>query len=61
LKAIATEHAATSTVGDVNDGSLFACVMQDVGESLDGLVYAVGTINLKRLSGQGLIGIICQL
>ena len=49
LAAVASELDATSTVGDVNDSSLFPRAAQDAGESLDGLVYAVGTINLRSL------------
>ena len=49
LAATAAELEATFTAGDVTDGSLFSRVAQDAGESLDGLVYAVGTINLRSL------------
>jgi NAD(P)-dependent dehydrogenase (short-subunit alcohol dehydrogenase family) len=49
VAAIAAELGATSTVGDVTDGGLFTRVAHDAGESLDGLVYAVGTINLRSL------------
>jgi len=49
LAAAAAELEAAFTTGDVTDGSLFAHVAQDAGESLDGLVYAVGTINLRSL------------
>ena len=49
LAAIATELAATTTVGDVNDAKLFSRATQDAGESLNGLVYAVGTVNLRSL------------
>ena len=49
LAAFATEFGAKITVGDVNDGSLFSRAAKDSGESLDGLVYAVGTINLRSL------------
>lgn len=49
LTAIARELGATSTQGDVNDSSLFARAAQDAGAALDGLVYAVGTINLRSL------------
>lgn len=49
LAAIAKELGATSSLGDVNDSSLFARVTQDAGAALDGLVYAVGTINLRSL------------
>jgi len=49
LSAIATECGANFTVGDVNEGSLFSRAAKDAEESLDGLVYAVGTINLRSL------------
>jgi NAD(P)-dependent dehydrogenase (short-subunit alcohol dehydrogenase family) len=49
LSAIARELGATSTLGDVNDSSLFARVVEESGAVLDGLVYAVGTINLRSL------------
>lgn len=47
---IAAELGARFTLGDVTDASLFPRVMQAVGESLDALVYAIGTINLKPLA-----------
>ena len=49
LAAIAKELGATYTLGDVNDSSLFTRAAQDAGAALDGLVYAVGTINLRSL------------
>ncbi|MBD3335046.1 MAG: SDR family oxidoreductase [Candidatus Eisenbacteria bacterium] len=49
LEAIAGELGASYTVGDVTDPGLFARVTQEAGESLDGLVYAVGTIKLRSL------------
>ncbi|MCG2787208.1 MAG: SDR family oxidoreductase [Anaerolineae bacterium] len=49
LGAIARELGATSTLGDVNDSSLFARAAEEAGAVLDGLVYAVGTINLRSL------------
>lgn len=49
LAAIATELGASYTLGDVNDGSLFSRVAKDAGEPLDGLAYAVGTINMRGL------------
>lgn len=49
LSALAGELNATFTVGDVCDDELFKRVMMDVGDALDGLVYAVGTINLKSI------------
>jgi NAD(P)-dependent dehydrogenase (short-subunit alcohol dehydrogenase family) len=49
LAAVARELGATSTLGDVNDSSLFTRAVQEAGTALDGLVYAVGTINLRSL------------
>jgi NAD(P)-dependent dehydrogenase (short-subunit alcohol dehydrogenase family) len=49
LVAIAAELGATFTAGDVNDGSLFPRVAEQAGSPLHGLVYAVGTINLRSL------------
>jgi NAD(P)-dependent dehydrogenase (short-subunit alcohol dehydrogenase family) len=40
---------ATFTVGDINDDGFFSQVAQDAGDTLAGLVYAVGTINLASL------------
>lgn len=50
LAAVAHELGATFTVGDVNDPAVFAKAAAEAGDSLDGLVYAVGTINLRSLS-----------
>lgn len=50
LSAIAAETAASFTVADVKDPLSFARVAEAAGSSLSGLVYAVGTINLKPLS-----------
>jgi NAD(P)-dependent dehydrogenase (short-subunit alcohol dehydrogenase family) len=49
LAAVAAELGARYTGGDVTDSSLFARVVEEAGEPLDGLVYAVGTINLRNL------------
>lgn len=49
LTVIAKELGATCTVGDVNDSNLFTRVTQDAGGVLNGLVYSVGTINLRSL------------
>jgi len=50
LASVAAPLGATFTAGDVTDASLFARVMAESGfSSLDALVYAVGTINLKPL------------
>lgn len=50
LAAFADELGATYTLGDVTDGSLFERVATEAGDSVQGLVYAVGTLNLKRLN-----------
>jgi NAD(P)-dependent dehydrogenase (short-subunit alcohol dehydrogenase family) len=50
LAGIAAETGAGHTVGDVEDPATFARVMEQVGGPLAGLVYAVGTINLKPLA-----------
>jgi len=49
LVALADELGASYTVGDVLDSALFPRVAAETGESLDGLVYAVGTLNLRSL------------
>lgn len=49
LSALAAELGCGYTSGDVMDSSLFKGVAQDAGEILDGLVYAVGSINLRSL------------
>jgi NAD(P)-dependent dehydrogenase (short-subunit alcohol dehydrogenase family) len=47
LAPIATELGASFTTGDVTDASLFSRAANEAGEVLNGLVYAVGTINLR--------------
>lgn len=49
LLPLAEALQASHTLGDVTDSSLFAQATQDAGEVLGGLVYAVGSINLKPL------------
>ena len=49
LAALAAELGAGFTVGDVTDTALFSRVAQDAGAPLAGLIYAVGTINLRSL------------
>jgi NAD(P)-dependent dehydrogenase (short-subunit alcohol dehydrogenase family) len=49
LAAVAGELGASYTVGDIHDGNLFSRATKEAGEALDGLVYAVGTINLRSL------------
>lgn len=51
LKALASELGETTvTAGDVCDPGFFPRATAEAGEALDGLVYAVGTINLKPLA-----------
>lgn len=47
LASVAAEVNAGYTVGDVTDPDLFPRVMDEVGDVIDGLVYAAGTINLR--------------
>jgi NAD(P)-dependent dehydrogenase (short-subunit alcohol dehydrogenase family) len=49
LAGLASELGASYTVGDVEDTGLFARATQDAGTPLDGLIYAVGTIDLRSL------------
>jgi NAD(P)-dependent dehydrogenase (short-subunit alcohol dehydrogenase family) len=50
LESLAKELESTFSCGDVTNPELFQRVTQDAGETLDGLLYAVGTINLRSLS-----------
>ena len=50
IEAIASEYDASFTLGDVTDHDLFTRVMEDIDHPISGLVYAVGTINLRSLS-----------
>lgn len=49
LEAVAREVEATVTAGDVCDTELFGKATAEAGGPLDGLLYAIGTINLKSL------------
>jgi NAD(P)-dependent dehydrogenase (short-subunit alcohol dehydrogenase family) len=49
LAGVAQETDATFTQGDVTDSSLFGRATEEAGGVLDGLVYAIGSINLKSL------------
>jgi len=49
LTSIAQEIGATFTRGDVADSSLFSRATEEAGDVLDGLAYAIGSINLKSL------------
>jgi NAD(P)-dependent dehydrogenase (short-subunit alcohol dehydrogenase family) len=50
LAAVASELGAGTTIGDVEDPATFERATADVGGPLAGLVYAVGTIQLKPLA-----------
>jgi NAD(P)-dependent dehydrogenase (short-subunit alcohol dehydrogenase family) len=50
LAALAAELQASHTIADAEDASSFARVAEEAGPSLAGLVYAVGSINLKPLA-----------
>jgi NAD(P)-dependent dehydrogenase (short-subunit alcohol dehydrogenase family) len=50
LAALAAELGASHTVADVEDAASFEQISADAGPALAGLVYAVGTINLKPLA-----------
>ena len=49
LEEVAKSVDATYTLADVRDPNSFEKVSSDAGKELGGLVYAVGTINLKSL------------
>lgn len=49
LKALADELGGSHTAGDVLVPELFAQATAEAGESLAGLVYAVGSVTLKTL------------
>ena len=49
LKVIADELGATFSNGDVRDDGFIASAVAAAGPVLDGLAYAIGTINLKSL------------
>ena len=53
LRKVAEEFEASYTVGDVSDNELFDRVSQEAGDLIDGLVYAVGTINLRSFPRLG--------
>lgn len=54
LSDLAATLSASITIGDVIDATLFPRVMSESGfATLDALIYAVGTINLKPLARLG--------
>ncbi|MGL4488831.1 MAG: SDR family NAD(P)-dependent oxidoreductase [Rhizobiaceae bacterium] len=48
-ESLAKELGATFTIGDVRDERHIKSAVEEAGPSLDGLAYAIGTINLKPL------------
>jgi NAD(P)-dependent dehydrogenase (short-subunit alcohol dehydrogenase family) len=47
---LAAQLSATFTIGDIRDNAHIANAVADAGKVLDGMAYAVGTINLKPLA-----------
>ncbi len=50
LAALAEKTRSTYTLGDVMDDNLFSKAAEEAGPEIDGLVYAVGTLNLRSLN-----------
>ena len=50
LSALAAELGCGYTCGDIPDNGFLKRVTEDTGEMLDGMVYAVGNINLRSLA-----------
>ena len=50
IKELARELQAGATVGDVENPGLFSRVTEEAGDRCDGVVYAVGTVNLRSIS-----------
>jgi NAD(P)-dependent dehydrogenase (short-subunit alcohol dehydrogenase family) len=49
VSQLSASLGANYTIGDVTDTDLFPRVAEDAGDVLYGLVYAVGTLNLKSI------------
>jgi NAD(P)-dependent dehydrogenase (short-subunit alcohol dehydrogenase family) len=49
-ESLAKEIGATFTVGDVRDEGHIKSAVEQAGPAIDGLAYAIGTINLKPLA-----------
>ena len=49
IKALSDQLNANYTIGDVQNADLFPRVASEAAHSIHGLVYAVGTLNLKSL------------
>lgn len=52
ISALSNQLNASYTIGDVRETELFPRVAEDAGDSIHGLVYAAGTLNLKSLKRQ---------
>lgn len=50
IENLADELQSSFSVGDVTDEGFFESVSQAAGDSISGLIYAVGSINLKTLT-----------
>ena len=50
LRSMASELDAGWTVGDARKEDLFSQVAEEAGDALAGMVYAIGTLNLKSLN-----------
>ncbi|HEY9121660.1 MAG TPA: SDR family oxidoreductase [Brevefilum sp.] len=50
LAALADELGASYTAGDVEEPEFFIRVADDAGDKVGGLIYAVGTLNLKSIA-----------
>ncbi|MDZ7822937.1 MAG: SDR family oxidoreductase [Ahrensia sp.] len=50
LAALSGRLGASHTVGDVMEAGAIETIVAEAGDDLAGLVYAIGTINLKPLS-----------
>lgn len=50
VKAVASETGAKFTAGDVLNDGFIARAVSEAGPELDGMAYAVGTINLKPVA-----------
>ena len=49
IETLADQLQSSFSVGDVNEVGFFEGVSQAAGDSLSGLIYAIGSINLKAL------------
>ena len=49
IETLASQLQSSFSVGDVNEVGFFESASQAAGDSLSGLIYAIGSINLKAL------------